>query len=161
MKGGPLAVVTCAKTNCMKKVFFFLSLIAAFSFSSCKKDKEATATQPAINAIPGVYRITGLKAQASNSQSVDVFNQLTECQKSDTWQFREDGVFVFGGAVTSTCQDGDFSGTWKLEGKSFTITSPNNTSAYQLVSTDKKVLILSIAGTLNNEPATYYVTFTK
>lgn len=145
----------------MKKVFFFLSLIAAFSFSSCKKDKEVPQPQSTGKTIPGVYRITGLKAQPNNGQQVDVYNQLNECQKADTWQFREDGVFLFGGAATTTCQDGDFSGTWKLQGKTFTVSSQASTDDYQLVSSDAKVLVLSIGGTLNGAPATYYVTFTK
>lgn len=138
-----------------------MSLIAAFSFSSCKKDKETIGPQPTTKTVPGVYRITGLKAQVANSQPVDVYNQLTECQKADTWQFREDGVFLFGGAATTTCQDGDFSGTWKLNGKTFTISSQASTDDYQLVNCDGKVLVLSISGTVNNEPATYTLTFTK
>lgn len=154
--------VTCAKTNCMKKAFLFLSILfIALSFTACKKEKDTTSTaQPTTKNIAGVYRITALKAQAG-SQQADVFNQLTDCQKQDTWGFNADGTFLFGGAAQQTCQDGDYSGTWKLNGKTFTITSQGSDDDYQLVSFDGKVLVLSIAGTVNGADATYYVTFTK
>ncbi|GAA4751583.1 lipocalin family protein [Flavisolibacter ginsenosidimutans] len=146
----------------MKKAVAFLSaLIIALSFTSCKKEKDSTTTQPTPKTIAGVYRISGLKAQAGSNPQVDVYNQLTECQKQDTWGFQENGTFLFGGAATQSCQDGDFSGTWKLNGKTFTITSQASDDDYQLVNFDGKVLVLSISGTLNNADATYYVSFTK
>jgi hypothetical protein len=146
----------------MKKAFAFLSaLIIVLSFSACKKEKDSTTTQPTPKNIAGVYRISALKAQAAGNQQVDVFNQLNECQKSDTWGFQEDGTFLFGGAATSTCQDGDFSGTWSLNGKTFSINSQASDDDYQFVSFDGRSLVLSISGTLNNAAATYYITFTK
>ena len=75
--------------------------------------------------------------------------------------FQEDGTFLFGGAATGDCEDGDYSGTWSLNGKTFTVTAEQNTTSYQLESFDGHALVLSTSGTLNSEPATYYVSFTK
>ena len=144
----------------MKKVGLYLvAVLALFTIATaCKKDgtdKESTAKN-----IAGIYKITGMQAKVG-SANVDVYHQLTECQKNDTWGFQEDGTFLFGGAATTGCEDGDFSGTWTLSGKTFTVASDQNTTAYQLESFDGQKLVLSTAGTVNNEPATYFVTFTK
>jgi len=145
----------------MKKASFYLfAILALFTIiTSCKKDSSDKKTTP--QNIAGVYKITGLHAKAANTDKIDIYDQLTECQKGDTWGFQEDGTFLFGGAATSNCQDGDFSGTWSLNGKTFTVTSDQSTTAYQLESFDGHALVVSTSGTLNNEPATYYVTFTK
>jgi len=138
--------------------YFFILTLLALSFTACKKDKNDLASN--YDNIPGVYRITALKAKVDNQQ-VDVFNQLNECQKSDTWDFEQGGTFLFGGVATASCQDGDYSGTWSLNGKVFTIVSQASNKEYQLESFDGRALVLSTDGTLNNSPATYYITFTK
>lgn len=127
--------------------------------TACKKDSSAPEATP--KNIAGVYTITALKAKTSSSQQVDVYNQLTTCQQNDTWGFQEDGSFLFGGVANNVCQDGDYSGTWSLNNKSFAIKAQQNTTTYQLENFDGQSLVLSIAGTVNGNPATYFITFTK
>lgn len=105
--------------------------------------------------------MTALKAQTATSDEVDVYDQLTECQQNDTWGFNEDGSFLFGGAAAADCGDPDLSGTWKLTGKTFTISTEEATTDYEFISVSGNTLKLSIEGTVNEEPATYYITFTK
>lgn len=142
----------------MKKLFFFFGLFTLF-IVGCKKDKPETPPSP--ENIAGVYKITALKAKAGSAASVDVYNKLTECQQNDTWDFESNGTFLYGGVATNACQSEDFSGTWSLNGKTFSITAQQNTTAYQLESFDGKALVLSTSGTLNSDPATYFVTYTK
>jgi len=142
----------------MKKIFYLFSFLL-LSITACKKDSSTPETTS--KNIAGVYKITALTAKAGNSQQVDVYNQLTSCQQNDTWGFQEDGTFLFGGAANSVCQDGDFSGTWSLNNKSFSIRAQQNTTMYQLENFDGRALVLSTSGTLNDNPATYFVTFTK
>ena len=145
----------------MRKASLYLfAILALFAVAtSCKKDHADTQPEP--KNISGVYKITGLHAKGANTQKIDIYDQLNECQKNDTWGFQEDGTFLFGGAATGTCEDGDFSGSWSLNGKTFTVVSDQNTTAYQLESFDGHALVLSTSGTLNGEPATYFVTYTK
>jgi hypothetical protein len=145
----------------MKKASLYLfAVLALFTIAtSCKKDSSEPKTTP--QSIEGVYKITGLQAKAANTQKIDIYDQLNECQKNDTWGFQENGTFLFGGAATTSCQDGDYSGTWNLNGKSFTVTADQNTTAYELENFDGHTLVLSTSGTLNSEPATYFVIFTK
>ena len=140
----------------MKNIFYLFSFLMLL-VTACTKDKP----EPSQKNITGVYRITGLKAKTDGGAQADVYNQLTECQQNDTWGFQEDGTFLYGGVATSACQSEDFSGTWSLNGESFTITGPQNTTTYHLEKFDGHTLVLSTAGTVNGDPATYFVTFTK
>lgn len=142
----------------MKNIVYLLSFLVLFA-TSCKKDN--TDSKSTENNIPGVYKITGLQVKAGSNPKIDVYDQLTECQQNDTWDFQANGNFLFGGAATADCQDGDFSGTWSLSGKTFTVATQQNTTSYQLESSNGHNLVLSTSGTLNSEPATYYITFTK
>ncbi len=142
----------------MKKLFFVFSLFTLF-IVGCKKDKPEPTPTPA--SIAGVYKITGLKAKAGSAAQVDVYDQLTECQQNDTWDFEADGTFLYGGVATNICQSDDYSGTWSLNGNIFTVTTQQNTTPYKLESFNGQVLVLSTSGTVNNNPATYYVTYTK
>jgi hypothetical protein len=142
----------------MKKFFLFFGLLTLF-IVGCKKDKPAPA--PTQATIAGVYKITALKAKAGSAAQVDVYNQLNECQQNDTWDFEENGTFLYGGVATNTCASDDFIGTWSLNGNTFSITAQQNTTPYRLESFDGRVLLLSTSGTLNNDPATYYVTYTR
>jgi hypothetical protein len=141
------------------KNIFYLSALLMLLVTACKKDNTDTTSSQ--KNIPGVYKITGLQVKAGSEPKVDVFNQLTTCQQNDTWGFQSDGTFLFGGAATSDCQDGDFSGTWSLNGNTFTVATQQNTTSYGFEHFDGHALTLSTAGTLNSEPATYYITFTK
>lgn len=144
----------------MKKLGFYLFTVLALLAvaTSCKKDKTEPESTP--QNIEGVYKITGMQAKAGSAK-VDVYDQLTECQKNDTWGFQEDGTFLFGGAAIADCADGDYSGTWSLNNKTFTVSTEQNTTAYHLESFNGQKLVLSTAGTVNDEPATYFITFTK
>jgi len=139
-------------------LYFVLSVLL---FTACKKDSTHPTDTPTPTNIAGVYRMTALKAQAANSAQVDVYDQLTECQQNDTWGFYEDGSFLFGGAAAADCGDPDLSGTWVLNGKTFTVIADEATTDYQFISVGGNTLKLSIEGTLNEETATYYITFTK
>jgi hypothetical protein len=141
----------------MKKIIYFFASLMLF-ISSCTKDKEVTETSK--KDIAGVYTITGLSAKVGTA-SVDVYDELNECQQNNTWDFEDDGTFLFGGVATSTCQDGDFEGTWSLNGKTFTITTQQNSTAYQMDRFDGKTLVLTTPGTLNGNTATYYITYTR
>lgn len=140
----------------MKKLLYCFSLLLLFVTACTKDDPEPTP-----KTIAGVYKISGLKAKADGGQEVNVYNQLNECQKNDTWDFRDDGTLLYGGVVTSTCESDDFSGSWSLNNKSFAITTPTNTTTYQLEEFNGHALVLSTAGTLNGNPARYFVTFSK
>lgn len=140
----------------MKKLCFFFGLLTLF-IVGCTKDKP----EPTPANIAGVYKITALKAKAGSAAPVDVYNQLNECQQNDTWDFEEDGTFLYGGVATNTCQSDDYSGTWSLNENTFSISSPQNTTPYRLESFDGRILLLSTTGTLNSDPATYYVTYTR
>lgn len=140
----------------MKKIFYFLSFLMLFVVA-CTKDKP----EPTPKKIAGVYRLSGLKVKPDGGSQVDVYNQLNECQQNDTWDFQADGTFRYGGVQTNTCQSEDFSGTWSLNDNSFTIAGPQNTTTYQLEKFDGGTLELSTAGTVNGDPARYFVTFTK
>jgi hypothetical protein len=139
-------------------LYFVLSVLL---FTACKKDSTHPTDTPTPTNIAGVYRMTALKAQTANSPEVDVYDQLTECQQNDTWRFYTDGSFLFGGAAAADCGDPDLSGTWKLNRKTFTVTTDEATTDYQFISVGGNTLKLSIGGTLNEETATYYITFTK
>ena len=140
----------------MKNLFYCLSFLMLF-VTACKKDK----VEPTEKNVAGVYKITGLKAKANGGTEVDVFNQLTECQKNDSWNFQDNGTLQFNGASTTSCQSQSFTGSWSLNNESFTIAAPQNTTVYQLEKFDGRDLVLSTAGTLNGDAARYYVTFTK
>jgi hypothetical protein len=142
----------------MKKLLFVFSLFTLF-IVGCKKDNPQPTLTPA--SIAGVYTITALKARAGSAAQVDVYDQLTECQQNDTWDFEEDGTFLYGGVATNTCQSDDYSGTWSLDGNIFSVTAQQNTTPYKLESFNGQVLVLSTSGTVNNDAATYYVTYTK
>jgi hypothetical protein len=145
----------------MRKVSFYLfAVLAVFTIAtSCKKDKpEPESTE---ENIAGVYKITGLQVQAGNSGKVDYFDRMNECQKNDTWGFQENGTFLFGGAATADCQDGDFSGTWNLNDKTLTITTDQASTTYHLDSFNGHTMVLSTAATVNDEPGTFYFTYTK
>ena len=144
-----------------KSTLFFYFLLAVCLFAACKKDSTKPPTPPASGDIAGVYRMTALKAQTATSDEVDVYDELTECQQNDTWGFNEDGSFLFGGAAAADCGDADLSGTWKLTGKTFTISTEEATTDYEFISINGNTLKLSIEGTVNEEPATYYITFSK
>lgn len=142
----------------MKNIFYSLSFMMLFVIS-CKKEKQPSAITP--ENIAGVYTITGMQAKADGSSKVSVYDQLTECQQNSTWDFEEDGTFLFGGVATQSCQDGDYMGSWTLSGKTFTIRTDRATTAYQLEKFTGNVLELSTKGTLNGKPATYFITFTE
>ena len=135
-------------------------------FAACKKDHSSPSsptppTIPTPSTVAGIYKISALKVQISSTEQADVYNELTECQKNDTWGFQEDGSFLFGGAQAADCGDPDLSGTWSLNEHTFTITTDDGSDEYQLVSFDGKLLKLSIEGTYNDATATYYISFTK
>lgn len=140
----------------MKKVLYFLGVLMLM-ITACEEEKP----EPSQKNIAGVYRITALKAKPDGGTQVDLYSQLNECQKSDTWDFQEDGTFRYGGTQTSTCQSEDFSGTWSLSNESFTIAGPTNTTTYQLEQFDGRSFVLSTTGTLNSNPARYFVTYSK
>ena len=126
---------------------------------SCKKEKQATAITP--ENIAGVYTITGMQAKADGASKVDVYDQLTECQQNGTWDFEADGTFLFGGVATQNCEDDDYMGAWTLNGNAFTIVTDRATTAYRLENFSGNTFVLSTRGTLNNKPATYFITFTQ
>jgi len=155
---GDRTIFSCVKIFIMKKVLYLI-IALMLTVVACKKDSTSPDATP--KNIAGVYRITALTAKAGSASPVNVYNQLTQCQQNDTWGFQEDGTFLFGGVANNVCQDGDYSGRWSLNNKSFSITAEQNTTLYQLESFDGRALVLSTAGTLNGNPATYFVTFTK
>ena len=146
-----------------KSLLFFYFLFFSLVFTACKKDSSSPSspTPPTQGNIAGVYRITGLKVQTGNNDQADVYEELTECQKNDTWGFQENGTFLFGGAQAADCGDPDLSGTWAFNEHTFTITTNDGSDEYQFVSFDGRLLKLSIEGTYNDASATYYIIFTK
>ncbi|HEX2532398.1 MAG TPA: lipocalin family protein [Chitinophagaceae bacterium] len=142
----------------MQKLLYLFSFLMLSVVACTKEDKDPDATP---KNIAGVYRISDMEAQATGADKVNVYNQLTECQQNDTWDFDEDGTFLYGGVATNVCQSEDSEGYWSLDGKTFTIETDQNTTAYRLERFTGKNLVLSTNGTLNGGPAKYFITFTK
>ena len=137
-------------------MFYCFSLLMLI-FVACTKENP----EPSPKNIAGVYRITALTAKADGGSQVNVYDQLNECQKNDTWNFQENGTLLYGGVVTSNCESDDFSGTWSVSNESFTINAPQSTTTYHLEKFDGNALVLSTTGTLNGDPARYFVTYSK
>jgi hypothetical protein len=144
----------------MKKTSLFSLLSFLLVFAACKKD-STSSSNPTPVSIAGIYKVTALSAQIGNSQPQDLTSQLTECSKSSTWGFQDNGSFFFGGAATQTCTDPDYSGTWSLSGKTLTITTSQGTNTYQIVSQQGRTLVLSTNGTYNGANATLSITYAK
>jgi Lipocalin-like domain len=143
----------------MKKTIVFALLSFLFAFASCKKNDQPTT--PTTQNIAGVYRITAMKGQNAGGTLQDYSSQLTECNKTSTWGFQSDGNFFFGGAVTQTCQDGDYSGKWSLSGKALTLTANGSTDQFELVSFDGRNMVLSEVVAINGANVTLTITYTK
>ena len=85
----------------MRKLVLGLAVIAAFA--SCKKsDTPANNCTASTSTIAGTYKISAIKYKAdAASTEQDLFSNLPDCQKDDTYQLNADGTVVFADAGVS------------------------------------------------------------
>jgi hypothetical protein len=85
----------------MKKTFLSLMIIA--SLISCKKtDKPADTCVASISSIAGTYKVTSVEYKlTSAATAADMFSNLPDCQKDDTYQLNADGTVLFSDAGVS------------------------------------------------------------
>lgn len=86
----------------MKKTILALAIIAGFA--SCKKSETPApnACTPSISTIAGTYKISAVKYKAAASATEsDLFIDVPDCQKDDTYQLNADGSVVFADAGVS------------------------------------------------------------
>ena len=131
--------------------FVILVYIFIFTLVSCnKKDSSKEADNSlTIENLSGTY---GLKALVwkSESISVDVYDQLDECEKDNLIQLNTDKTanLIDAGVVCSPPENEN--GTWDLKGDSIFISSTD--IAAKIQSYDGKILILT--GAAPNQLAT-------
>jgi hypothetical protein len=83
----------------MKNLFFVLAV--ASTIVSCKKSSPAENTCT-VNAtsIAGTYTISSIKYKASSSAAeTDLFTDMPDCQKDDTYELKSDGSLAISEAA--------------------------------------------------------------
>lgn len=86
----------------MKTTLLALAIIAGFA--SCKKTETppVNTCTPSISTIAGTYKISSIKYKVSSSATeADLFTNIPDCQKDDTYQLNADGSVVFADAGVS------------------------------------------------------------
>lgn len=105
----------------MKKLFLAISILA-FAFTSCKKDDKKDCSLTEKN-LAGNYMVTSVKYQGSaTSQELDFFDDFYEaCQKDDIITISADHTYKYVDAGTSCQPNGNYDGTWSLQGTQLTL----------------------------------------
>jgi hypothetical protein len=114
----------------MKKLFFVL-LIPSLSliFNSCTKSASASIDVTAAityQLLAGTYKTTSIMAKDNNTGgTIDMYAQMSSCQKDDTEILSPDGTYYYVDAGTQCSPAGDNTGTWTLSVNKITIGSIN------------------------------------
>lgn len=137
----------------MKKILFSVMALAVLGLSSCKKDKDDDCALSA-DAIKGTYKLTALTMQAAGTPAVDVFTTLVDaCERDDTYQLGDAGVFTYTDAGTVCTPAGDYTGTWSLTGTTLDMDGD--------VFTVSEFRCNSFKGTQDFGGVTYVATYTR
>jgi hypothetical protein len=124
-----------------------LACVLIILASCSKKDTSAEPDNTlTIEKLSGTYSLKALTWKSGNV-SVDIYDQLDDCQKDNLIQLNTDKTanLIDAGIVCSPPEDE--SGTWDLKGDSIFISS---TGAAKIQSFDGKILILT--GEPPNQP---------
>jgi hypothetical protein len=106
----------------MKKLILVISVLT-FTFLSCKKEdtkKDCSLTE---KNLVGNYMVTSVKYLGSpTSQEIDFFNDFYDaCQKDDIITISADHTYTYADAGTKCQPNGDYNGTWALQGTTLSL----------------------------------------
>ena len=132
----------------MKKTLFALAVIGGLA--SCKKsDNPANSCSASSTSIAGTYKISAIKYKANASAGeTDLFSDLQDCQKDDTYQLAADGSIVITDAGVSCGMPpspGSVNG-WRLDNNN-TILNMDDVQ-YKIESFNCTSLVLSVSDLL-------------
>lgn len=119
----------------MKKTFF-LFIVSAISFSSCKKDSVANSNcTPSDASIPGNYKLTAVKYKASAAATeADWFNDpsyYAPCDKDDIYTLSSNHTAQITDAGIVCSPSNSYSTTWYYSNSTFTFDGDSyNVDAY-------------------------------
>lgn len=132
----------------MKK-FFSYTLLIVVALSACSKGDNSAGvnTNLTVQSLSGTYSLKALTWQSSGI-TVNVYDQLDDCEKDDLIKLNADKTANFIDAGIMCAPPGDDTGTWDLKGDSLYTSGSDLTSKIQ--SFDGKTLVLT--GSPPNEP---------
>lgn len=140
----------------MKKLSTLLFVfISAIVLNSCSKTAEMVTVAITTQAVAGTYKLTAMTGKdVSNGNQIDMYAQLSACQKDDQEILNADGTYYHVDAGTQCNPAGSITANWSLNLNKITI---GNTSG-DIQSYDGKTLVVTSTQTYNG--ANYLVTQT-
>jgi hypothetical protein len=141
----------------MKKLSTLLFiLIAVILLNSCAKTASIDiATAITYQAVAGTYKLTAMTAQDySTGGQVDLYAQMSACQKDDQEILSADGTYYHVDAGTQCNPPGSITSNWSLNVNKITIASTSG----DIHSYDGKTLV--VTSTQTNNGTAYLVTQT-
>jgi hypothetical protein len=157
---GYLHALLLPKTQYMIRSFtkvLSLVLLAAATFSACKKDKDDSMAVTKEN-LAGTYTLSSAKMKATNVAETDITNDIKQaCEKDDEYVLKTDMSFAYNDVGTKCTGTNSYTDTWELQDKSIAFDD-----FYGNVKTlTSKELVIELTMTVNNVTATETFYFAK
>ena len=133
-------------------------LISAILLNSCSKTAEMVTVAITTQAVAGTYRVTAMSGKdLSNGNQVDMYAQLSSCQKDDQEILNSDGTYYHVDAGTQCNPPGSITANWNLNLNKITI---GNTSG-DIQSFDGKTLVVTSTQSYNGTAYSVTQTFVR
>ena len=127
----------------MKKILS-IAIVAIVAFTGCKKSSnDSNSCALSASSIVGTYKITSV-VLSTQGQTLEIFNNdafYDPCQRDNIYTINGNGTFSVTEGATSCNPPGDETGTWTLDGSTFTYAGQVTTvseftcSSFKLTST--------------------------
>jgi hypothetical protein len=140
----------------MKKLSTLLFvLISGILFNSCSKTAEMVTVAITTQAVAGTYKLTAMTGKdLSNGNEIDMYAQLSSCQKDDQEILNANGTYYHVDAGTQCNPPGSVTANWSLDMNKITIGSTSG----DIHSYDGKTLVVTSTQSYNG--VSYAVTQT-
>lgn len=139
----------------MKKLFLGLSVLALFTATSCKKDKdESKQVTPTKENLTGTYKITSVKYKSGNSAEMEVFNNdafFEACDRDNLHKLNANLTYQIQDVGTQCTPSSDWTSDWEfvnsttveIDGEVYTIKSFDGTTLVGSITDGSDVAIFT------------------